>query len=394
MFNYKHVAKEYIFVFIIATLQLFNVWADSNDGEMYFNYYRRNQNGSFVLGQIDATESNVDLFSYKASYDGNVVSAVTGYYYKSDDVKFVDTIRSNKVVKTEYFDRFDKTIYTRINAYRIDGFMDNVTITETGRGDSIDEVNKICMFFEKDPFGVNYIYYAICVWENTNLSDLAGSGRIPDIKYVPKERDIIKRYMVSEGRVNVNYQPLYVASRLFIREKTDSSLTSAIIVEAYARDLKGNIGQYIASINHRIFKEATSGVINGKTVKRVELIDTKGVEPNTSFLCVQDKGYEVRYVFRDDNFDENDPVNLRKKNYIKEDLYIERYLKKDTYEETGEFVLFCSDENVSFEPGHEPVSTLDLSFDVFSDNVLFMNHFTGNVKSPSINKSIEPWRTE
>jgi hypothetical protein len=165
---------------------------------------------------------------------------------------------------------------------------------------------------------------------------------------------------------------------------TTKDLFSIIITEGYARDANGNIGEYIVSVNRRISEWATSGVINGKTLKRVKNISINGIDPDLNHLEVQDNGYEIRYAFTGDDFDENKPGSIIKKNYIKDDLYIERYLNKDTNEETGEFVIFCSDEQVRFKPGMEtPVSTLDLSFDAFSDNALFMNHYTEYIKLPS-----------
>lgn len=370
MFNYKRVAKKFIFLFIIAALQTFNVWADGNGSEAYFNYYRRNNDGTFVLGHIDAAEAGVDLFSYKASSEGNVINAVTGYYYKSDAVKFVDTINNNKIVQTEYFDRFNKTVCTRINTYRIDGFMESVTITEFRGEDSTDEANKIWMFFEKDPFSRNYMYYAVRVWENVSPSDTLDIPNIPTKGYVPSG------YMVSEGRVNGNYQPVVVTSKLFTRKEKD--LSSSIITEMYMYDATGSMGEYTAFVNHRLYMTAARVVINDKTVKHVkDYYDIWGLRPAHNFLAMQQGEYEAQYQFEGDDFDENETPHIKRKIYIKEDLYIDRYVKQDTYEETGEFVIFCSDEQVSFKPGMEaPVSALNLSFDIFSDNTLFMHRYT------------------
>jgi hypothetical protein len=80
---------------------------------VFYNYYRRNLDGTFVLEQIDASKAGVGLFRYKAAYDRhNRVSSVTGYYYQSDTVKFVDSVMENRVFKTEYFNRFNSSVYT------------------------------------------------------------------------------------------------------------------------------------------------------------------------------------------------------------------------------------------------------------------------------------------
>jgi hypothetical protein len=400
-------AKKQFFVMAVMVFHLWCAYAEEGVREEFYNYYHRNSDGTFVLEQINVSETGVVLFLYKAGYDKrNRISSVTGYYYQSDDVKFVDTIANNRVVKTEYFNRFNPSVYTRTNSYRVDGFMNSIAITHEYNGDSGKETNRIWIFFEIDPLGMNYDYYAIRVQE----SDYGLSGAtIIDIPGASATwGDVISSYMVSEGKVNRKYQPLLVMSKLIVRTKKLLVPVSSSIVESYRYDVKGNTAGYmLLAKNGGMLREIERNTIDGAIVKRtkrsvptgVMMISGLGLDDHFFELRIQKDNYEL-YAVGDLEDEKIKSLDLKKINmkalaeelharvkridYIKDDLYIEYRIDRTAdWKETGEYTIFCNDERVEFKPGVQtPKSTLALDFDVYPDNWIFANQYPDSLTSP------------
>jgi hypothetical protein len=218
-----------------------NVWAEGNEREVFYNYYHRNSDGTFILEQVDISGIGVDLFLYKVTYNSNAINAITGYYYQSDIVKFIDTIVNNKVIKTKYFDKSNSLLYTRINTYMTDGFMNSIAITKKV---SEEEVSRSWIFFEKDTFKDSYNYYAIYVRDKSSFAE----------ENIDAPGNAISGYIVSEGRVNKNYQPLFAASR--VRHPTKKTEQYGIslpihISERYEYDTEGN------DISYSLYHDST-----------------------------------------------------------------------------------------------------------------------------------------
>jgi hypothetical protein len=233
-----------MFIFMIATFRLCDVWAEGNEREAFYNYYHRNPDGTFILEQIDVSGIGVDLFSYKATYSGDAISAITGYYYQSDIVKFIDTVANNSVIKTKYFDKSNSPVYTRINTYMSDGFMNSIAVTEKG----LEETSRSWIFFEKDTFGDSYNYYAVRVRDTSSFAE--ENTDVPG--------NAISGYIVSEGRVNKNYQPLHAVSRVRYPTKKYDTEQYGIslpvhIFEQYEYDTEGNDIEYLLFHNSTEF---------------------------------------------------------------------------------------------------------------------------------------------
>jgi hypothetical protein len=376
---------------MIAAFWLCNVWAEVNDSEAFYNYYSRNPDGTFILDQIDVSGIGVDLFSYKVSHKDNATSSITGYYYQSDIVKFIDTIMDNRIVKTEYFNRFNSSIYTRINSYGRDGFINNVTITQEYNKDSKNGINRIWIFFEKEPLGMGYNYYAIRVQESDTplfgafFSDIPANDRMRPIS----------RYMVSEGKVDKNYQLLLAASKITTR--TTALLTSsATVFEIHTYNADGS--DYMLFDKHRFVYEVKKRVVDNTVFKLKKYHDIFGVREDYNELYMQQNEYEALWGFEGKdtediimsiinannidiktNFGEKVSYYIKKINYIKDNLYIEYYIDQHTLEETGGFSIFCWDEHIRFNDDGKVIdSTLDLQFDIFSDNNIFVNQYYDN----------------
>jgi hypothetical protein len=400
--------KRGVLVLAVVFFHLRGIYAQGNDREVFYNYYRRNLDGSFVLEQIDASAAGVELFRYKAVYDSrNRMSTVTGYYYQSDDVKFIDTVMGNRIVKTEYFNRFNPSVYTRTNSYGADGVMSSIAITHEYNGDSGNEINRIWIFFENDPLSINYDYYAIRVQESDygvdgrSIIDLPGASRIM-LGYA------VSKYMVSEGRVSREYQPLFVKSKLITRTKKLLIPISSFIFEWYSYDDKGNTANYmLIAKNSGMIKGIETTVVDGAVVKRTRTHSSMfgmavgtGLEDDFIEIRIQKDGYELSAVgpIDDEKFkslENAEKINIKdlaeklyapvkKIVHIKDDLYIEYQISRSAdWEETGEFTLFCNDERVEFKPGETPKSTLTFDFDVYPDNGLFTNQYVDSLVSPA-----------
>jgi hypothetical protein len=404
--------KKYVFLYLIVISQLCNVWADENSNEIYYNYYHRNPDGTFILEQIDVSGIGVDLFSYKVNYDNNVIISITGYYYQSDVVKFIDTIQYDRIVNTKYFNRFNPSVYTRVNLYRVDGFMSSVIIThEYGKDlkNGRNETSTARIFFEKDPLGLNYNYYAIRVQES-DYGLLGGWAFFIPGATVNAIGNTLGRYMVSEGQVNQNYQPLYISSKTITIPSKLLNPISGELLEVYAYDSENNNVGYMYAINRRIVREYIKRVIGGVTVKHISYHNFLN---NANEFYIQEDGYEARVIFDDFNGIDNkeivdditDIINIngvdhikkideeltkkgiaciiQKINNIKEDLYIKYNIDYDTYETKNKYTIYCVDEVVNFNADDGSLeSRLNLDFDIYPDNGIFVNQYPDSVTSP------------
>jgi hypothetical protein len=377
----------------MATSCLCNIYAEENDSEAFYNYYHRNSDGTFILEQIDVAVIDIDLFSYKVDKEyrnDSVLSTITGYYYKSDDIKFIDTVVDNRVIKSQYFDRSNSLIYTRINSYGANWFMNSVTITQGYNKDSGSETDKIWIFFENDPLGIVYNYRAIRVQESDKplpgafFSDIPSGGN--RYRWRP-----MSRYMISEGKVNKNHQLFFAASEITTRT-TELLTPSTTIFELYNYDNEGNDYDYMLFAKHRLAYEVKRRVIDDAILKFKRYHDVFGVREDYTELYMQQNGYEVLWSFYGEDiiadimniisindiditadFGEGVSRYIKKINYIKDDLYIEYYVNQATLDETGDFFIFCSDEHVRFGiDGKILESKLDLNFDIFPDNNIFV----------------------
>jgi hypothetical protein len=55
--------NKHIFMYIFVVSQICSIGANSSNNDVHFNYYRRNNDGTFILGNIDTAGINIDLFS-------------------------------------------------------------------------------------------------------------------------------------------------------------------------------------------------------------------------------------------------------------------------------------------------------------------------------------------
>jgi hypothetical protein len=261
-------------------------------------------------------------------------------------------------------------------------------------------------FFEIDPLGTNYNYYAVRVQE----SDFGLLGSLifdtPGISVTDEWGDIISRYMVSEGKVNRKYQPLLATSRLITRGNRTLISVPSYIVELYSYDDKGNITDYMLTAKHMgVVRAIENNMVDGAVVRRKRiqrrwfgLLGLRLVDDLIE-IRIQKDGYELTAVGPADNeifksLENAEKINIKdlaeklylpvkKIVHIKDDLYIEYQIDRSSnWEETGAFTLFCNDERVEFKPGETPKSTLALDFDIYPDNQIFENQYPDALTSP------------
>jgi hypothetical protein len=299
-----------------------------------------------------------------------------------------------------------------MNIYRVDGFMSAILITHEYDEDLKNEgreMNRAWIFFEKDPLSLNYNYYAVRVQESNyglfgaDAFIIHGANR--NIVGNP-----IGRYMVSEGQVNQNYQPLYISSKTITIPSKLFTPIHGELLEVYNYDSEGNNVAYMYAINRKMVRESIKRVVDNVTIKRTI---HHNILNNLNEFYVQENGYEARMIFNDilDTKEIEDIINIKgidhirkideeiamkngigyiieKINYIKEDLYIKYAINYDIYEktgkytETGKYTIYGADEVVSFNTdGRMPESRLHLDFDIYPDNRIFENQYPDSITS-------------
>jgi len=85
-----------IIIFFLTTSLLF--------GENY-NYYHRNYNGTFILENINfINKKGITISPVYFLNNSDEKHTITGYYYSTRIIKFIDVIEDNRIVSTVYYD--------------------------------------------------------------------------------------------------------------------------------------------------------------------------------------------------------------------------------------------------------------------------------------------------
>lgn len=199
---------------IVLFAMAVNVNADEAKIER-FNYYSRTYFGDFEKGRLK--ENVIEGFTvpqYDAVYKGAALTAVKGYY-QSGQLKFLDTIVDNYIVKTEYY-KLDGTVLF-VKEY----------IRESGRLKKIKEHsnNPILHFME---FEEEYFYKA---------DRIAVKNKLLWYSRFYKERKEEQLVCVEgEGYLNLKKQPVYFKKKMYQFITPDKFNT---IEEAYTYNSKG-----------------------------------------------------------------------------------------------------------------------------------------------------------
>ena len=174
-----------------------------------FNYYSRNEiTGSFVLMNIDGVPDE-----YKITYELKD-NKVTGYYYDSSNVKFIDEVKDNRVQRTVYYDKKSASAIFEKNFY----YNDNGDI----------KCVEFCLTDSKNQNKYEAKYFFR--WEGLELVYNA---------YCSAHKGSVVQHAVSEGFFSAGYEPLEIHSEcIYIEQKHNTSLFSSLD-ESFSYDAKG-----------------------------------------------------------------------------------------------------------------------------------------------------------
>lgn len=155
-----------------------------------YNFYERN----LMTGEI--VYLNLD-YETKFKYDvatNNKQSIVTGYYYNSENIKFIDTLLESKIQKIEYFDKTGNSLYT--STYRYDD----------------KKLSSVTTVFKTN----NKIFYSVSFDAMTKTFN-----SITHLEY-QKDNDV---YKISEVKLDSNNRPVSGILKVFSSNgiKTDFS---------------------------------------------------------------------------------------------------------------------------------------------------------------------------
>lgn len=376
-----------------------------------YNYYHRNNDGSFVLENIDTADIPVPLFSYKSEMaidpeTGIAFKEITGYYYQSDKVKFVDIVNEDdKIVQTQYFSYEDgNVIFTRFNAYNLRNQLVYIAITgkDFPGGQNYTNVHIRAVFsYEREDGMIDYTGYRLVDFSDRN--------------------DEAHQYsMYSQGTVNKSYLPVEVTTKItnFVvfgvkslgRDEFFALPLSYTYYETYiyadAKDEEAAVYDvYMREDNESIAKvlRAQRGIENGngrkgehekwlifrKTVKTGQAGDKTtteeyyGLKVPEIIKTVIENGMETR---RRTGVESPPEAILpkTKRIHIKDGLRLGHILLSyHNYTDSGLLELICDDEKAFFNK-REFNSNLQISLDIFSsdDNIIAQNYYSPDT----------PWR--
>jgi hypothetical protein len=303
--------------------------AIAKDSMKTYNYYHRNKDGTFILEIIDETNLPVPLHRQNVLYTNNNVKSVTGFYYGTDKIKFIDEIKENKITKSIYFDDNGKEISVWHYDYSDDGLL-NISVSTSFYSDRyIGDLKCEGRFlFERDTNGKNFNFtYEVFLDVYYNYGALKESNRnfakgLLDENYKPIfftwHETVIQMPNLPDGRIARRSQSDIINKNIYetvfsynyqdgLLEKAITTNDKGILFETLARS---NIDGGYSVVNEKYE--------NGKLV-----------------TCVvqefKDNFYIERSFMMDDDKDDNTTESVIHITKIKDDLIL-FYNNNDTVE--------------------------------------------------------------
>ncbi len=325
--------KKYGFIVLVACFINIIFCEDINEK---FNYYIRNFDGSYELKNIESPDNiKIDLFSYE--YKKEV--SVTGFYYKSKRIKFIDTLLNKKISKTVYYDyNTGKPIFKKTYNYTEDGILRTIEV-EHINDQKIQNKYFIKFIFIENKKGLfDYYAYRYSKWN---------SG--------------VSRYSFSKGVFDKNFRPLNIISENI--ECVGSVMEAQKFIERFDYREDGyNYYIYLKNIKTPIF---------------IKTETKKGNNIYTNITSYNINGdWHDSYVLK--NFKDREIAILQdfdQKPYIKETkkIIFEKNLKVLIPVEPSQeydFIFSSEDEEVYFKDNKIIDSVLILYFDIYHKNFL------------------------
>lgn len=192
-----------------------------------FNYYWRNNiTGEYILDTLDLQNYLNPQFKYKSN--GNKQNmTITGFYYNSDSVKFIDEIQNGRIIKSTYFKK-DNNTELYVKHFYYDDDMRPVHITIELRNDDTGLNN-------------HYTYFVSLFFTYTSKNNIAYKG-------VRRQKTrTYEEYILSSGNFNLHYDPVTIKSTIMRIQGMNSAFFETtenfvqkddeVIYECYNNDL-------------------------------------------------------------------------------------------------------------------------------------------------------------
>jgi hypothetical protein len=336
-------------MFILKWVILFFVLVFSNviilTGDEIYNYYARKNDGTYDLKNIE--EKDISYFRYNLSL-GNNQKKITGYYYKTTKIKFVDLVEHDHIISTTYYN-FDNTIlYQRKNSYKDNKIVLSVIECKNGYLNFSSNI-----IFSYDSDGINL-----------------QSNRIIETK---TESTYLNISFISSTYL-YDFQHPVSSTSIAVANSNDSLFTNNIREEYDFSD--GNITSYkIINLDNNVTVYIKKFVYNNDRIENIleERFDDNGNLISRKTIYFNDDSInETIFVLPDFKSVQNYKINN-----IDEDLSFICY--NDSY--IPSYFLRSQDENVSFKLVNMKIipwtTSLNFKLDPFFEFPFILNKYNG-----------------
>jgi hypothetical protein len=332
---------------------------------------------------------------------------ITGYYYQSDKVKFIDHVYRDKIIKSQYFSYEDgNIIFDRFNVY--DGKNRLVYITIKGKDfpgfqNYTDVYIRVVFSYDREDGMIDYTGYRLMDFQDESYKahqySMYSQGTV-NKRYMPVEVTTkISNLAVVEVKSS-NNDAIWIAPLSYTYYETyeyaDTKDDEAAIYTVYMREDNASTAEVL---------RAQRGIINGNDRKGEHekwLLFRKTAETDrTGKKTIRTEAYSTEEAEIIETVIENGIETWRqvgaeyppdglyskiKRIYIKDGLYLEHVLwSDDGYTDRGPSALICDDERVTFNRrDREFSSRLYMSLDVFPKDT---SQIARNYYSPAT-----PWK--
>jgi hypothetical protein len=292
-----------------------------------YNYYHRNRDGTFLLEKLDETDMPVPLFRYVVQRQDQDVKKISGLYYGTGKIKFIDNMEQDKIIRSEYFDFVTgASVFVRLNTYT-DGALSDVSISVTNT--KWDIFQKRC-FFSQDPHNPELLHYM-----SYQILETSAAFRAD-------------KYLFLKGIFNKEYLPVEIETNAvaLVRESGQAFLQD-VMRESYIYNDKGLLTHWVREHSADKTKNQFSMEESGTTItKKTEISNIYGEFAYAIHEIRNGDNYSRQYIDpgRSGSFIENRRVRI-----LKDDLMIS-YSTEDL--DNAFFYIDSNDERVYFDKEH------------------------------------------
>lgn len=313
-------------ILILLSLFIYNLYANE-DG---YNFYERDIFfGQYILTYKENINSEIN---YKIEYSDERV-VITGYYFNSNKIKFIDTYLNNKLVNTEYFSKLEKKIFERTYKYDNEG---RIILVET----NVRNENSKLKYLSKNYFEYSNKKINVNCFTNYSLT---------------KNTKLENYYCMGNLILNNLYKPLVAHSKILI-----------------SSDEKGDFLDISEKWNYKKAGYDYQCDVNSQKKCFYSFNLNKGITKNKEFFEDKKMFYKEYYEILENNifitkyYDNNIQENIGICNYYS-DTYKE-FLYKDIKH------IYLQDEKIILKDDIIRTDNLSIPLDIFGFRYIGMDY--------------------